>query len=411
MFSDDALHSSAAQTPDVRDRHLITEIVYGTLRRQLLLDHVLAGASSRRWKDVDAGAKILLRMSLYQMWFMDRVPDHALVNDAVDLAKRDMPANAFRFVNGVLRRLARIRPWEDGSFLLRVPSWVRVSLPEWLWQRWRERYGEKKAMQYGESLHTPAQFTFRLGRDPDPAVIPSATDPSDLVPGAYIRRKERDEDLRDISPDLPAQDEASQLVPHLLGNIRGEFVWDACAAPGGKTSIICGNVGLSGRVVAGDISRKRILRLSESLRHCVLHPEIVVADAGASPPFRNSFDTVVVDVPCSGLGTLRRNPEIKWRFLPADLLRLQDIQSNILGSTSESVRKGGRILYSTCSTEPEENECVINSFLKTHPEFAVERPAGPDGIDAWIGEDFFVRTFPSTRLWDGLFAAVLRRRS
>jgi len=215
---------------------------------------------------------------------------------------------------------------------------------------------------------------------------------------------------QDFSSDLKTQDEASQLIPHLLGDVRGEFIWDACAAPGGKTSILCANTGPSGRVVASDISRKRLFQLGEMLRRSGFKPEIAVADAGIASPFRAYFDIVLVDVPCSGLGTLRRNPEIKWRLREENLARFQKVQSNIIRSVSETVRKGGRILYSTCSTEPEENEYVIGSFLETHPHFAIERPTDPDGIDAWVGEDGYLRTFPSTRCWDGFFAAVLRRQ-
>ena len=149
--------------------------------------------------------------------------------------------------------------------------------------------------------------------------------------------------------------------------------------------------------------------MRENLSRFGFKPEIVVAETGPNLPFRDFFDTVVADVPCSGLGTLRRNPEIKWRFGPSEFPRLRKIQSGILESASEKVRKGGRLLYSTCSTEPEENEFVIDSFLARHPDFTMERPAAPDGVAAWIGKDGYVRTFPSTRRWDGLFAALLRR--
>lgn len=409
VFSDDALHSGAMHGLEARDRHLVTEIVYGTLRRQLLLDHVLAGASSRKWRDVDSGAKTLLRMSLYQLWFMDRIPDHALVNDAVELAKKNMPGNTFRYLNGILRHLARNRPWEESSFGVATPKWVQVSLPEWLWRRWRQRFGEEIAAEYSESLNAAPDNTFRLGKDPDLNAISFEVKPSDLVPGAYIRDRSTDEGSRDSDSDPPAQDEASQLVPHLLGDVSGAFIWDACAAPGGKASVLCAKTGLSGRVVASDISRKRVFRLRQVLHRSGFNPEIVVADAGAPSPFGDRFDAVVADVPCSGLGTLRRNPEIKWRFRPSDLDRLRGVQLSIIGSLSESVRKGGRLLYSTCSTEPEENESVIGAFLESHPGFSVDRPSGPEGIDAWVTEDGYVRTFPSTRLWDGLFAAVLRR--
>jgi len=141
-----------------------------------------------------------------------------------------------------------------------------------------------------------------------------------------------------------------------------------------------------------------------------LNADVIVADASKKPPFRNYFDAVLADVPCSGLGTLRRNPEIKWRFQPESFFSLQRTQIQILQSVSEAVRAGGRLLYSTCSTEPEENEQVVESFLRANPGFALERPSYPPGIEVWIGPDDMVRTFPSTRLWDGFYAALMVRR-
>ena len=138
--------------------------------------------------------------------------------------------------------------------------------------------------------------------------------------------------------------------------------------------------------------------------------ELMVADASRPPPFRAPFDAVLADVPCSGLGTLRRNPEIKWHFRPEDFPSLQRTQKQILGSISAIVRPGGRLLYSTCSTESEENEQVIASFLDSHEDFTMIRPTNPPGIEKWICPDGMVRTFPGTRLWDGFFAALLVRR-
>jgi 16S rRNA (cytosine967-C5)-methyltransferase len=141
-----------------------------------------------------------------------------------------------------------------------------------------------------------------------------------------------------------------------------------------------------------------------------LKAHMLVADASKPGPFRCLFDAVVADAPCSGLGTLRRNPEIKWHFTPADFVSLQQTQRQILESVSASVRTGGRLLYSTCSTEPEENEQVVEAFLCSHPDFVLRQPDSPPGIADWIGKDGMVRTFPSSRLWDGFFAALMVRR-
>jgi 16S rRNA (cytosine967-C5)-methyltransferase len=408
LFSDDALNSEMMQRLDLRDRHLVTEIVYGCLRWQALLDHILAGASSRPWPDVEPGAKTLLRMSLYQMWKMDRIPDHALVNDAVELAKRELAGGIDRFINGILRGLARIRIWQSD---LQAPAWAQVSLPSWLWNRWISRYGEKAARDYALSLNVPPRIA---GRAVESTEVPGGMAASEWVPGAYIRLATAGDPAENFQRPLQYQDEASQLIPNLLGqDIRGWRIWDACAAPGGKAAILCGKCGDAGRVTASDLREKRLLRMINLINgddRANLHNlDVLVADARDVPPFTASFDAVLTDVPCSGLGTLRRNPEIKWHFKPEEFAALQANQKLILEATANAVQSGGFLLYSTCSTEPEENEDVVNSFLTMHLDFSLVRPVYPPPIEVLIGQDKMIRTFPGTYLWDGFFAALMIR--
>jgi 16S rRNA (cytosine967-C5)-methyltransferase len=415
IFSDDALNSEAIAELDVRDRHLTTEIVYGTIRWQATLDYILAHLSTRSWDEVATGAKILLRMSLYQMWQMDRMPDYALVHDAVELAKLKLGKGIEGFVNGILRRLTRSRPWNDGEFLKDAPTWIKISLPEWLWDRWSKRFGEKMVEQFALSLNRQPQAAGRMRLSLETEQLPFKVVRSDLVPEAYIRTAD-DRESRYEKEDLTlfhAQDEASQLIPHLFGpDLQGWRIWDACAAPGGKTIILSKLCGISGNVTASDLRWDRILRLVRFLNSSgVTTTDVLVADACRPSPFHSQFDAVLADAPCSGLGTLRRNPEIKWHFRLEDLASLQRKQIQLLHCVSESVRVGGHLLYSTCSTEPEENEQVVRSFLRAHTDFAIDRPMNPPGIEKWINQDNMVRTFPSTRLWDGFFAALLRRIS
>lgn len=344
------------------------------------------------------------------MWKMERIPDHALVNDAVELAKRRLGRGIERYINGVLRYLARTRPWDEKEFMLDFPSWIQVSLPRWLWERWAARFGESTAREFALSLNEPPQIALRSVDEPVPSEdLPFAVAPSDIVPRAHIRKAGQGAQARGESTPFRYQDEASQLIPHIFGSIAGCRVWDACAAPGGKSSILCANCGESGHLVASDLRWERISRLTGSLKECSGRADVLVLDAGAPAPFRDVFDAVLADVPCSGLGTLRRNPEIKWRFNQADFSFLQQNQTQILNSVAEAVRVGGRLLYSTCSTEPEENEQVIESFLSAHAGFELERPLHPPGIELWTGRDHMVRTFPSARLWDGFFAALMVR--
>jgi len=410
-FSDNAINSVAMNKMEARDRHLTTEIVFGTLRWQAWLDYLLAGACSRPWKDVDPQVRILLRMSLYQMWRLARIPDRALVFDAVEMAKRRMRRGVDGFVNGMLRGLGRDQPWNDPALIRKCPIWTRVSLPEWLWERWSLRWGEEAAREFALSLNEPPRAAWRmesLGLEGGGEGL----QPSDLVPGACLLSASG---RKPISVEVAAgsiQDEASQLIPHLLGGISGARIWDACAAPGGKSAILATMAGKAGCLVATDarLGRLKLLpRSSESIGGAKI--SLVAADAEKSFPFRIHFDAVLADVPCSGLGTLRRNPEIKWRFNPGKLAQLSEKQSRILNAVADGVRIGGKLLYSTCSTEPEEDEQVIDGFLRNRVDFRLEAPTQPSGVFSWLDNRGLLRTFPGTRPWDGFFAALMSRYS
>jgi len=372
-FSDDALHSKRVNDLSPADRRLTTEIVLGVLRWQGWLDHALAGAVSRPREKVDARIRILLRMSLYQIARMERIPEFAAVHDAVELAKDPPQRGAERFVNGVLRRLCRTRPWLSAEFERSCPPWAACSLPEWLWSRWENRFGFEKAKEYALSLLQPPVQAFWTAGD----------------------------------GRVHFQDEASQLIAHLFGRIEGKRVWDACAAPGGKFGILLGLVGERGTAVASDLSSRRLRRVGIAAGGAGRSATALVLADASRPPFRVRFDAVLADVPCSGLGTLRRNPEIKWRLEPDTLLRLQGIQRRILAGAASAVRPGGMLLYSTCSTEPEENEQVVDWFLAERPGFRLERPSCPASVDPWLDERGCFRSFPGAPNWDGFFAALM----
>jgi 16S rRNA (cytosine967-C5)-methyltransferase len=407
LFSDAALNSAAVAQLEPRDRHLVTELVMGTLRWQGKLDHVLARQSSRPWNEVEPRVRCLLRMSLHQMWNMDRIPDHAIVNDAVEIAKHQAGRGAEKFVNAILRRLGREQPWEavekTGSF----PPWARASLPRWLWERWSERFGESRAEEYALSLNVPPRTVFRIGAGADSLPSDAEFEASELVPGAFWSKTagREPEGIRECPVRI--QDEGSQLIPQLLGPVPGLRIWDACAAPGGKSAILLENAATF--VVSSDLSRQRAGRMSRALAG-KSGTATLILDAAATPPFRCRFDAVLADVPCSGLGTLRRNPEIKWHLKPEQLSSFSAAQEQILAAVSRAVRAGGRLLYSTCSTEPEENEDVVMGFLSRQRDFTLEKPVHPREVEAFLDGSGFLRTFPGTRLWDGFFAALLLRR-
>jgi len=412
LNSDDAVNSPEMELLDERDRRLSAEIIYGVLRLRATLNWVLAGRSSKPWKDISLKAKIILRMSLYQMWMLDRIPDHAPVNDAVELAKRELGLGVSRYVNGILRNLSRLRPWTEKGWLDKAPEHAQISLPPWLWARWRKRFGRDAAKEYAESLLSPPRAALRYDRD---TMIRAQNEnfrmeQSDIVPGVFFPDSATNNPKSEIRNPKSRnfQDEASQLIPWLAGPFSpGARIWDACAAPGGKSAIFAAMPCEGMLLVSSDRSARRTEHLRGVLRETAAAPLVLAADAGLAPPFRSAFDLVCADVPCSGLGTLRRNPEIKWRICPEDIDSLRKTQSQILAGVSAAVRPGGRLLYSTCSTEPEENERVIEYFLRTHPGFRLQAPKHPAGIERWTGRDMMVRTFPAQRLWDGFFAAML----
>jgi 16S rRNA (cytosine967-C5)-methyltransferase len=411
VFSDDALNSRQMAQLEERDRRLSTEIVYGTLRWQALLDYELAQLCSRPYAELEARAKILLRMSAYQLKFMDRVPNHAVVFDAVELAKKLLKRRNDAFINGVLRRLIREGAREKPDIRKAVPPWIQVSLPEWLWKRWFLRYGAETAWKYALSLNQPSKSALWLSLPLDPSdTLFKNIVASDIVPGAFRWAGEKTGQCKQSRAGIHLQDEASILIPMLFGDVLGSLVWDVCAAPGGKTSILCRRTGEGGLVVASDRNWNRLKRLVQTLKdYGCTNYRAVSLDASQAPPWRAAYDAVMADVPCSGLGTLRRNPEIKWRFSPENLPGLQRTQLRILECAAGAVKVGGKLLYSTCSTEPEENEDVVKAFMKSHPNFETVAPSFPPGIESWLGPDSLVRTYPGTHAWDGFFAALMVR--
>ena len=269
------------------------------------------------------------------------------------------------------------------------------------------RFGEARAAEYALSLNRPPRLALRL-TEPDGGSenLRRATF-SELVPGALLI----DRTCPVPQPTLcsKAQDEASQLIPHLLGLDRRLEGLGCVRGPGREGCHPLLHVRKGGKRDCYRYPSGAGATLARRPGQNCIGFDVLVADARQSPPFRKKFDAVLADVPCSGLGTLRRNPEIKWRFNPDQLGSLQSTQEQILASAAEAVRPGGLLTYSTCSTEPEENEQVVYGFLSRHREFRLRRPSSPPGIESWLGSDGMLRTFPGVRLWDGFFAALLER--
>jgi 16S rRNA (cytosine967-C5)-methyltransferase len=413
-----------ARTPlrDERDRALAGEIATGTLRWQAALDHVIQAFSGRPIAKLDREVVAILRMSAFQLLHLDRVPASAVVDDAVQMTKRAGKRSASGFVNALLRRLSRERnclpmPTEPPIDLLSIT----LSHPRWLAARWLDRYGIDAATAWAEFDNSPAPLTLRANtlktsRDDLASTLRAAgvdTDPSRFAPDGLV--------VTGGNPLLTplahtgafvVQDEASQLVGVYAGATAGERVLDACASPGGKTTQMAAAMGDRGTIVAADVRGQRVALLARTVATSSAQSiRIVQADARQPPPFRATFDLVLVDAPCSGLGTIRRDPDVRWRRTAADLAPLASMQRALLDSLAKAVRPGGRLVYSTCSSEPDENDAVVAAFLETHPEFARSVPpmfeANP-GLRQLLDEQGALRTLPFRDQLEAFYAVSLQ---
>jgi 16S rRNA (cytosine967-C5)-methyltransferase len=421
-FADSALDAElTSRRLEPRDAALATELVYGALRWQGYLDWILAPHSRRRLPSLDPRVRVLLRMTAYQIAFLERVPAFAAVNDAVTLAPRSPGVSAF--VNAVLRSFARRGAREREPAPPRNPIdalAARCSFPTWIVERWVVRYGRDEAESLMRALNERPPLTLRanrlritrdeLGRrlaDEDGLDSrPTRLAPEGLVVGPGGAPGEW---RAFVDGGFAVQDEASMLIARLLAPEPGATVADVCAAPGTKTTHLAELMDNRGRILAFDREPTRLARVGEAAARL----GISIIDAREGPveslakDFQAACDGVLVDAPCSNLGVLRRNPEVKWRRQPSDIALASQRQREILGSAAAMVRPGGRLVYATCSLEPEENDDVARAFLAAKPEFRLDPP---DDFPLPLDAGGWLRCLPHRHGTDG-FSAVRFRRS
>ncbi len=419
-FADIALeHALERARLDPRDAALCTEIVYGTLRWRRHLDWRLTPHLSRPLAKLDPWVRALLRLTVYQLLFLDRVPRWAAVDEAVSVArlKSRVPGPA-EFVNAVLRAFTRApspprlpaEPVEAAA--------MRWSFPDWMAARWIARYGLEEAERLMVALNErpPVSIranTLRISRADLAARLRdeelAETDPTALAPeGLTVRRGAVSRWAAFAAGWCSIQDEASMLIARLLGPEPGELVADVCAAPGTKTTHLAQLMDNRGRIVAMDphAARLRLLAQAASRLGVSIVETHVGGVAAVSGRWKHRCDRVLVDAPCSNLGVLRRNPDVKWKREEADLGRLAEKQRGILATAASLVKPGGRLVYATCSLEPEENEAVVHTFLASHRDWHLDPPADfPVPPDA----DGMVRLLPHVHGTDGFTAVRLAR--
>lgn len=357
------------------DRALCHELVLGVLRWQLFLDTIVEHFSKRRVESLDAAVRIALRLGLYQLRFLTRIPASAAVNESVSLVRAARLSSATAFINAVLRRAVReteYDPAADISDPLEKIA-VQTSHPVWLIERWANSFGIDEAVAFARANNTVPPTAFRVvaNRANQSDVLSKLSaagavlKTSDIVKGAW-RVSGATSLLREMSAagEIYLQDEASQLAADALEVFNGDWVLDLCAAPGGKTTLMADRAGDYAGIVAADRSMTRMATVvATTLLHRFENIDPVILDATEQLPFApGTFNKVLVDAPCSGTGTLRANPEIRWRLAPTDFQGFAQQQKRILSRAVEVLMPGGRLVYSTCSVERDENEEVIETI-------------------------------------------------
>lgn len=400
------------------DRALCHEIVLGVLRWQLNLDKVIEHYSNRKIDSLDRSVLIALRVGLYQLRFLTRIPASAAVDESVKLVHTARLSSARAFVNAVLRRATRepdYNPATDAADPITKIS-IETSHPLWLVERWISSFGIEETTAFAEANnHTPS-LAFRVVRTrTNPADVLAklsaagvTAEASEIVQESW-RVSNGAKILREMAAngEIYLQDEASQLVAEIVDARENESVLDLCSAPGGKTTMIADRAG-GAFIVAGDVSRKRLETVARAVATQQLkRVSLLLLDACRPLPFRSAlFDRVLVDAPCSGTGTLRHNPEIRWRIQAEDIKRLASQQSQFLNSAAQVIKPGGRLVYSTCSVEEEENENVVAEFLSSNKHLR-QVPLRSGSVLATSSGA--LRTWPHRQGTDGFFVAAFEK--
>jgi 16S rRNA (cytosine967-C5)-methyltransferase len=435
-YASDLLHTELGAAVKAEDAGLATELVLGVLRWQRQLDFLLERLLKKPVARLDLAVTLALRMGLYQLRFLQRVPARAAVHESVELVKFARKTSAGTLVNAVLRRAANEARQPAAKFVPEdLPLAERLGIlhshPTWMVERWLGRWGEARTVELLEANNRTPRLSCTLHDGTRREEIFGALqragmriEPGGLLKAAFAVRDgspTRTEAFR--SGVISIQDEASQVVPLLLDVQAGERVLDLCAAPGGKTPPLVRAAGAGGLVVAADRHAHRLRAMREQFKRLkLLAVRLVELDAEAELPFGVMFDRVLVDAPCSGTGTLARHPEIRWRLKAEQLGEFHGLQVALLRSALASLKAGGRLVYSTCSMEAEENELVVEEALRGVSGFrrvvGEEAARGLDGrlvADCgWeslfdVGGNF--RTAPGVQVTDGFFGAVIEREA
>jgi len=427
---DGILDDITSRTGDLsrRDRALFNALLYGVLRWRSRLDYIISHFSNISVKKIEPGVLNILRLGLFQIIYLDRIPDSATVNTAVELTRQIGASRAAGFVNALLRKAAANHGDVVFPDLKNDPVAffsTAHSLPEWLARRWLHRYDPQILTALCDTINTIPPITIRTNtlKATRQQLMRSLQDDIELIlpsrdaPDGITMNK-----LKRSIPDLPAfkkgwfqvQDEAAQLVSLLLNPQPQESVLDACAGRGGKTAHLAQLMQNRGNIVAMDKDKKKLKQLDEEMQRLgisIVRTTCHDLNLHLDPKHQGDFDRILLDAPCSGLGVLRRNPDIKWKSSEAGLKRHTAVQKRFLENLAPLVKFNGILVYAVCSIEPEESEVVIATFLKKHPEFVIDKRLGklPETLQSLVEPDSGFKTLPRLNHMDGFYFVRLKR--
>lgn len=429
----------------VADRRLVTELVYGCTRRQRTLDALINELSKKKSHQQPKDLRTILHLGLYQLEFQERIPESAAVNTTVQLARENGFSGLTGFVNGLLRQYVRLEKKEDGtvknqeSFLSSFFSLqscdpverlgILHSFPDWIIQVWVEEFGLAETEQLCLWMNKTPKIDLRI--NPLRTSIEEVEVALTSVGVAFQRLPHLPQALRLMSnagpiQNLPGynegwwivQDSSAQLVSHLLDPQPGEVVIDACAAPGGKTTHIAELMKDEGKIFACDRlgrgvahrTSSRLVKVEKNAQRLRLQSiEICTGDSRNLPQFQNVADRVLLDAPCSGLGTLHRHADARWRQTPETVEELSLLQKQLIAHTSTFVKENGVLVYSTCSLHPKENEDVVSSFLAENPNWQIEPVSINSAAGAYSTPQGWIKVLPHQQDMDGFFMVRLRK--
>ncbi len=433
-YASDVLHAELRARVKPADAALATELTMGVLRWRRLLDFLLERALIKPVERLDLAVAIALRMGAYQLRFLEKIPERAAVNESVELVKKARKASAASLVNAVLRKMASDAKSHAEEYLPpNISPAERLGIlhshPTWMVERWLSQMGDAATDSLLEANNRAPRLSCALQiagqRDEIIRGLETAgmcVEPGELLSAAFsVSGGSPVRADAFLSGQISIQDEASQAIPLLLGVRAGDRVLDLCAAPGGKTPALMRAAGSKGVVVAADRHAHRLKAMQVQFKRLGLAgAQLVELDAAQSLPFRGEFDRILVDAPCSGTGTLARHPEIRWRLRPGQLTESREQQSQMLRMALAHLARGGRLVYSTCSIEPEENEQVVAAVLQNTP--AIRRVPASEGartLEPFLSRgvdsstlfttDGYFRTSPPAHHTDGFFAALLEK--